>query len=50
MTISINDQVLNTSVKTYAPKGNAITAHLQDVTLLYNLLGCNIDFANHWIN
>ena len=50
MTISIKDQVLNTSVKTYTSKGNAITTHLQDVTLLYNLLGCNIDFANHWIN
>ena len=50
MTISIKNQVLNTSVKAYTPKGNAITTHLQDVTLLYNLLGCNIDFANHWIN
>lgn len=48
--ISINDQDIEASIKAYTPKGNIVTAHLQDVSLITNLLATENQFANHWIN
>lgn len=48
--ISINDQNIEASIKAYTPKGNIVTAHLQDVSLITNLLATENQFANHWIN
>ena len=48
--ITINNQQVDASVKAYTPKGNIITAHLQDVSLVSSLAATQAQFANHWIS
>ena len=48
--ITINNEEINASVKAYTPKGNYITAHLQDVSLISSLIATEEQFGNHWIN
>lgn len=48
--IIINNEEINASVKTYTPKNNYITAHLQDVSLISSLVSTEEQFGNHWLN
>lgn len=48
--IIIEDEAIEASIKAYTPKGNFITAHLQDVNLITNLITTEAQFANHWLN
>ena len=48
--IKFNNLNIEASVKAYTPKGNIITAHLQDINLIYALAATENEFANHWLN
>ena len=48
--IQLDDGDINASVKAYTPRDGIIKPHLQDVSLMYQLLSTQNNFANHWLN
>lgn len=48
--ITINGYPMDASAKAYSTKGNTITPHLQDVSLLSALASTADQFGNHWLN
>ena len=48
--ITVKGYDIDASVKAYTPKGNVITAHLQDVSLITSLITTEEQFGNHWLN
>jgi hypothetical protein len=48
--ITIKNQKVEASVKAYTPKGNILTPHLQDVSLISSLVTTENQFGNHWLN
>lgn len=48
--IQLDDGDINASVKAYTPRDGMIKPHLQDVSLMYQLLSTQNNFANHWLN
>lgn len=45
--ITVKGYDIDASVKAYTPKGNVITAHLQDVSLITSLITTEEQFGNH---